>query len=643
MNKTGGNFFEEHIEKIILGIIGLVCIWFLITRVVISPNAVSYDNKKFNPGEIDAYISQKTKLLESRLDRQPEPVPPYKPRVDDFIALTESAIRDVNVAFYLPKPMFGFNVDKRVYDLPEIPSVHDVEAEHIRSVAYVPIGVINEENVADESAYEPNDIDIVTVEAKFDVAQLYKDFYESFAGDDVKEEWRDPCLAVPIFAAVQLQRQELLTDGSWSDWQIVPRAKIDSRKEMFKFVEEAEGMPTAEVKVHLIQFNDARVRKDILQPGAYKIASAKDEWFPPSLHKKYQEYQRQMEAEEKHQLKVAEKEKREQEREDARAERTSKTAEVKSTSTESAYGGRDGGSYEGGGGSTSARRTLPPRKTRTERRNERERPEKEKVEDVSVKPPFAPVDVSAEFNGILIAEKSDFAKMREPLMLWAYDDTVEHKKCYRYRIRLGIFNPIVGTNQFSERSKNLRKRVVLWSDFSDVTGPVEIPAMLCFFPNDLQETAKTVTVTVCKYVLGYWYAKDFMVKPGEVIGKTVDYEPTEAEKDITVPKKINYSTEVILVDIIPVNDWSGAKNLRSRHYFDMLYSSDGINIEHVPVKARYWTAELQAKFAEINKFVEQPKVPLRPWSGGPAGIERRAPGTGIGEGGYEGGYEGERK
>ncbi|MHC4559698.1 MAG: hypothetical protein ACYS80_20595, partial [Planctomycetota bacterium] len=51
-----GSFFEEHIEKIILVIIGLVCVWLLITRVIFSPNEVSYGKDKLSPGAIDDHI-----------------------------------------------------------------------------------------------------------------------------------------------------------------------------------------------------------------------------------------------------------------------------------------------------------------------------------------------------------------------------------------------------------------------------------------------------------------------------------------------------------------------------------------------------------------------------------------------------------
>jgi len=229
------------------------------------------------------------------------------------------------------------------------------------------------------------------------------------------------------------------------------------------------------------------------------------------------------------------------------------------------------------------------------------------------------------FNEILITEKTDIAKMDKPLVFWAHDDTVEPEKSYRYRIRVGVFNPIAGTNQFSKRDKSLKNKVILWSEFSDATETVDIPGMLYFFPREIQEAARAVTVTASKYVLGYWYCKDFTIKQGEVIGKVVKYEATDEEEknNVTIPKTIDYATGAILLDIIPVNDWSGGKNLRPRHYFDMLYSFDGTSIEHIPIQSRYWAEELQVRFNEIKRLANEPKEPLRDW--GVRGRERLMP------------------
>ena len=627
MNKKGINFFEKHIEKMVLGIAGVVCLWFLVTQVLLSPNYIEYDDEKFGPGEIDNYISEQAEVLEEKLKRKAETKEAYKPQLDSFDALFDSAMKDVDTNLYFPQPIISTRDirDDRKYNLPEVSNVNDVLVEHIRAVAYIPTELVDAENTYDDVEHEPNDLDFVTVEAKFDVGQLYDSFYESFAGEYVKDEWRDPCLAIPVFAAVELQRQERLGDDIWSEWQEVPRAKIDFRSEMFEIIETVEELPAGGMKVRLLQYNDPQVRVDLLQPQAYQIASANEEWFSPLLHKEYLKVQKALEAQERREIRLAEKEEREREREKYRSER-SRASETRTRGKgDAGVGGMGGmGGMMGGGGMMPQRKTPSKRsRSRRTRDSKRERSEKEKEA-----PKTKTVeDVYEELEEILITDESDFSRMDEPLTFWSHDDTVEPGKSYRYRIRLGVFNPIAGTNQLSEQSKPFKDQVVLWGAFSDVTDAVEIPKILYFFPHDIQESSKTVTVKVSRYALGYWYSKDFMVKGGEGIGTVVEYEPSEEEEDkgITVPDTIDYSTDITLLDVVPVSDWSGGKKLRSRRYFDMLYSFDGINIEHTPVKVSYWAGDIQAKFNEIRKSEKESKEPLREW-GGKASRDRAIPG-----------------
>ena len=141
-----------------------------------------------------------------------------------------------------------------VYSLPRIGDVNAVAVEHIRAVAYMPIVDVTEENPYDKAGNEPNDIDLVTVVADFDIQGLYDRFRESFV-DYVEERWADPCLARPVFAAVQLQRQERNGDGSWGQWREVPRAKIDEYKKLFQVVENVEDLPAGGLKVRLLQYD----------------------------------------------------------------------------------------------------------------------------------------------------------------------------------------------------------------------------------------------------------------------------------------------------------------------------------------------------------------------------------------------------
>jgi hypothetical protein len=668
------NFFEEHIETIIMGIVGLVCLWLLLFRVLFSPNVVTYDDRKFSPGAVDGYISRQADLLGQKVTQPPTRVEPNKPKVTEFAAMLDSAIRTVDVRAHFPQPYISSVVPAhadRQYGLPNIGEVNNAVAEHIRAVAYVPIVEVTEQNPYDKAQNEPNDIDLVTVEAKFDAAGLCRRFNESFAGEDVPVEWRDPCLARPVFAAVQLQRQELNPDGTWSEWAVVPRTKIDHFKRLFETTQNAylpgnRSGPLGGVKLQLVQFDNRDVMMDLLQPAAYQIASANEEWLPPSLHKKYVQLRQQQEAEEKRQAQEQEKKAREGKLEERRAG----TAEGLGTEgTGGTYYGERGVTDALGGGRTRPRRTtsdrlveggLPSesgrlrdagrsRDTRlrdsggltgtgtTRLRGERDerdldRERLAKAKEISTKQSMN--ELYTELNKILITLRTDLSKIRELLVFWAHDDTVESMKTYRYRIRLGVFNPAAA----SKSAKSPAASAILWSEFSSPTEAVEIPGVLYLFAKNLQEAARTVTVQVSRYTMGYWRSKDFAVRQGELIGKVVESEPeqTKLTKGTPLtkgvpptygmetlpfaeggpalePETIDFSTGAVLVDVTPVSDWATGKNMLARRYFDMLYSFDGTNIEHMPIDMKYWGMETRTAYAQIQTLQKEPREPLKAW------------------------------
>jgi len=597
MSKKGSNFIEEHVEKIVLGVAGAVCLWFLIMRVVFSPNVVEYENKKLSASRVDEQIKQQAELLENKISQKPKEASAYKTQIDTFAAEFNSAIGNIdsNMCLPLPASMDIRKVSDRKFAMPAIGQIKGIDAEYIGAVAFVPKVAINEESLYESAETEPNDVDLVTVEGKFDAAGLHERFYANFAGDNVpNERWRDPCLAIPVFAAVQLQRQEMLSDRTWSDWEIVPRTRIDHRKKLFELEEDVRKLSAGGVRIKLLQFNDPLLRREMLQPSGYKIASVGEEWYPPSLHREFLKNQQILRAQEKHDAKIASKEK---EKEESRGG----TRQRADTRTRGSKGSED----ESGGGISIIGGSSPKRGGA--QRSRPERPSEDTTKTVT--------DIPAKFNEMLLGPTTDLSRMSIPLDFWAIDDTVQAGRTYRYHMRLGVFSPVAGTDQFQDKDKHLQNDVVLWSDFSDVTKNIEIPATLYFFPRDAQEVAGTVTVQVSKYVFGNWYSKDFIVKRGEVIGKSAKTEVKEEKPDVLVPETINYDTGAVVVDIVPVNDWSGSKGLHSRSYYDMLYSFDGTKIEHMPIKKNNWDEKMQAKFNEIKRAEKEPKATLHDWRG----------------------------
>lgn len=629
MAKKGGNFVEEHIEKLVLAIAALACIYPMYRFVLSSRNVFSIDGREFRPGQIDIYISGRAEQLKQQLNREPDRKDYNEPCSPVFIANLEGKW-PVDTKITWPVP---FSVEQRIdkkYRIPAIGQVKDATAEHIRAAAYIPKTAVTQENVNSEDTYEPNDLDLVTVQARLDVGAIVGSFEECFSGRDVPEQWRDASLARPVFAAVQLQRQRLETAGQWSQWQDVPRVKIDVQREDFTTAEDVNSLPAGEIMIRRLKLGNKQRQAGLLQPEPYQIASAEEMWFPPVLHRKFLTIQREKEAQERREMVAAGREERPEERERVRSDERDRGRSVERDSgrterdsrtrtTRETPGGMSGHAGEPGHPGGVARGTTRP--ARPERQP---RPETPLVEQPSrIAKPADDSEIYNELNKMLLKDK-DVGTLREQLVFWAHDDTVEPGNTYRYRIRAGVFNPVAGTGQVRAEDASYDGKVILWSDFSAVTETVAIPRRVYFFPVSVQEAARAADVQVCRYALGYWYSEQFAVKRGEVIGKTAKVapqkqEPTltsaqEKEKGVSLPEMIDYTTGAVLVDLVAVNDWAGGKNLQQRQYFDMLYSSDGSSIEKMAAKLMYWPDEVRAKYSEIKALEKRPKVALRPWS-----------------------------
>lgn len=661
MDKILG-FLEDHVEKMVVGIVAVICLWLLVTRVVLNPNAITYDRKNLSLGSIDDYVLVQARELEDVLNGRPTPPDSYNPRLAEYTGILACSVKGVNFGLGPAVPQTnppGGTVVKE-YSLPDTGRVGDVAVGHIRAVAYTPLEEVTADRAYDGSISEPNDLDFVTVQGKYDIAALYASFKDSFAGTDVKIQWRDPCLAEPVFAAVQLQRQEKNDDGIWDQWRDVPRTRIDYQRELLTIIEDARSLPPGGLTVRMMRYRDRAVQQDLLQPEAYRIASADEEWFPPLLYRQYKEIQASEALDERRRA-------RDEENISAGSDttgqrRTSSTSGRMSLSE----GGRDGSAYTSGqtrSPTSSSRRTDRSggagRIQEGGRYSSRTRPSGGRAgqedlafyyeglatgRDVSGKPTVE--NVRLELDKISITKQADLRTLEE-LIFWAHDDSIESGKQYRYRVRLGVFNPVAGKNQLSQRDAAHNNEVILWSEFSDVSQEVEIPRRMYFFAKGLQEAAKEVTVQVSKYVLGDWYSEDFKVRGGEVIGDlakveieapktTADatgrtpyrgtpymgtaymetaYRENDLSQDAAKPKEVDYDTGAMLVDVVAVNDFAGDNTMRERHYFEMLYSYDGMLIERMPVGDRYWPDELRVVRTQINNSQREPKQPWRPWSG----------------------------
>jgi hypothetical protein len=613
MAGKSSNFLSDHIEKIALGVAGIIFLYLLFTGVILTPNAVEYQGHTYSPGDIDRQIEKETKELTARLANEPSASKEPQEKVSDYKSLMENSIKLDTSLWPVVPHLTTPDDDGRRYMIPAAPVISDAAVDRIRALAYFPKQEVGGAVKYKDVETEPNDLDLVTVEARLDVAGLYNSFKESFEGSSVKPQWQDPCLATPIFAAVELQRSREMPDGSWSNWQDVPRLKTDNMKSLLRVIERVEDLPRGGMKVRLLQYNKEDVMRDILQPAAYDIASAEERWYPPSLRNQYLSLIKEQQLARRREEMERTREELEREREDARRNRR----EGRTTTSSQP---------DTGGGNV----TLSPTRTSPEPSSRRNRPdlsdrdrEREELRLRREQEKETQKNPDVQLEQMLITDEKQLEEMTEPLVFWSHDDTVEPGNTYKYRIRLGVFNSLAGTNKLNSDSESYKDKVIIWSNFADA-GTIEIPDRLYFFATDIREAANSVIVEIFRYAMGYWYSKQYVVEAGEVIGK-LDAPEAEEKKSsddipendlqqtasILIPEKVDFRTKAMMVDTSEVKDWTGGRNLRNNDHFEMYYSYDSSSIESQPIRQRYWSSDMLSTYNNIRSQMRQPKQPYR--------------------------------
>jgi hypothetical protein len=242
------------------------------------------------------------------------------------------------------------------------------------------------------------------------------------------------------------------------------------------------------------------------------------------------------------------------------------------------------------------------------------------------------IEVVRKYNALRITPRTDLAETSD-LLFWAHDDTVVPGKTYRYRLRLGVLNPVAGTNYLADEFQVFRNKVLLWSEPSEVSAPVLIPARTYFFASSFRENTQTMYVTVAKYLLGYWWAETFDVNPGETIGRVVEnrkeigqdnammtqgMDPYSmgmvAQEVTTEPKEIDYRTDAVFLGVSKTDAWSGGNRLHEQILYRMLYTLDGSEITYAPVSSTSWDDSLRSAYADIMRQKNREKEDFKAFS-----------------------------
>ncbi len=164
----------------------------------------------------------------------------------------------------------------------------------------------------------------------------------------------------------------------------------------------------------------------------------------------------------------------------------------------------------------------------------------------------------AELGQVNLVGGQDYVDM------WTNDLDVESGRTYRYRVRVGVVNPLFFFKQrLSEaQAERIGDQFVVYSDWSDWSEPVETLRRHYFFLVGASSSVGRGTVEMWQFSDGQWNTAEFRVEPGDMIGQTVSspeplftlpqQEPGRGTASILdlpgMGPEVDFSTEAYVVD-----------------------------------------------------------------------------------------------
>ncbi|MBC8379494.1 MAG: hypothetical protein H8E62_09990 [Planctomycetes bacterium] len=573
---------ESQVDKIVLGVIVLVSLVLLWMYVIGNPYGqkirLGGSEVSVSPGNVDEKIRNQSQRLLEELE-QPSQMEEYriydKTYATDYKRQFQCAVLDLPANLAVPYPGVGDVLieEERLYTIPPIPPLEDIQTAILRGAAQVPVEEVTPGNPYDMVEIQVADIDLVTVSARFDFQKLYYNYQLSFNGPGLKSSWKDARLAKPVFARIELQRRAVEKDGSPGPWTVVPRTKVDSYKKLLEQLPMTSEQMQFGVNVWMSQYETQAVQFDILQPEPYLFSISRSEWMPP-------EYLIES-------LEILKKEADQLKRKLSEERKAAREVEQR--------GGDRMGRSPGRPQPPTARPRLG-QETTTEQAARTRKTERERTI----------TDVQRDIQKDTLKAGSRLDSNREPLLVWAHDDTAQPGQTYEYRIRLGVFNPIMGKDWFRKEQAGFKNQLVLWSDYLEVPDLVEVPRMQHIFPMETLAKKDGIKVEIAKYYMGQWKMQEFDVYPGQVMGYLAEDDQSVDPQDRPVtdestPTMIDFTSGMTLVDLIKEITWN--KRLKRSDYYAMLYF-DGEALNQVAVGKSNWPSDYSKAYRAVQEEMD---------------------------------------
>jgi len=531
------SFFEQHIEKFVLGACALFLLYAMGHWVFGSPEEIEVPTgaggtRMCRPGELDESLLKAVEQVKRRKENiKPtlQPLPPYQKqikRLQNEPSVGEQ-MADLAVGRLAVKDPGGAIIEQEKISLSALQKLMPRPGKPLlRAVRLLP------------NTDQPRDIPVVIGAAVFPWDDLFRQWSRALQKVGVP-----PRLVV---RGVEVEVEELLPDGKWGRRRTVDvvRVAVDSQgrvvrlkpEDIIPAVPAFTGDNAKEVREALDDAGaNLQLQKMILQPDYYNVWwSPTRQWVSWQIYLPRTEVSEMVEASEEEPSKAG----------------TRREKDVRRRIDHSR--------------GKSSERTLPPRMSRQEMlrrsksgemlppepgRYQPPRPPKEagRPKRTVVKKPTLPPDTVAEAPQPVLVP--DLAKQKEngKVLVWFIDDSADPNRIKRYRLKVKFFSPILAEKAAAE-PESVAKVAMIATSYSDWSDPAVFPMATEFFLTGASPQQAEVKVTVFARSLGQRVQHNFAVKRGMLIGgkakKTVPNPATGQLQNVVV----DFSTGAVAVD-----------------------------------------------------------------------------------------------
>jgi hypothetical protein len=583
---------EKHVEKGIVGLTALALLAMFYLYFVRSPNTVPYGDEEVSPRELYENIQEDALALE-RAVRSAAPDEDQEQKSEDFSQQlqkyhAQGIFASAEGQPGLPRELhraatFGGEIEVPGLEEIESPSGSIVLVEPLppsrpkartgRALAVrepIVIPGLAEPGVAEtppeDEPSEPSEVVWVTVGAYFNKKAQY---------DEMIQAGYVPFRSKAYVVGVDVQRQEMLSNGEFSEWEDVePTVAMPQLEMPVPLFDDETGESLNKDEIRRAFDAIKAAQPDLMQPTFYPI-EAGDFWEMPPL----EGYEEEDEEEEEEEGRTG--------RAPPEPGRTivpipTGPGRTIRGSGPRGPGGRTGGEAGPSRGAYSSARSDAERKREARRQIRRDLVEIGKLlnqKEYGAARDLASRIVDSEFatagnrrkakKMLKHAERllerqinrgrgaSELGRVTEEVIVhpetkapavWFHDDTVEAGKTYRYRMRVKLWNRYVGRMR-SLQDPEKAKKAVIAGDWSLESEPITVAPSTHFFFSG-SRPPESASVQVWKWRKGRWFEERFDVSVGDVIGGVQKVKTGEFDEEgDEIRADVDFTTGAVVLDL----------------------------------------------------------------------------------------------